>query len=219
MLFSIPVLFIASILIFVVAKKTASPLGALRFNPRIRPEDVKRFKHDLGLDKSGYEQYTAWLGHFLRGNWGESLVSNKPVWPEIRDALGNTLVLGIFATVISLTVGVAIGVISSVRQYSAFDYIATGGAFFGLSIPVFWFALIVQLVFAVYFVDWFHLKGPIFYTSGMFKPGTTGYDVTDRLRHIALPALVLCVQTVAVYSRYMRASMLEVLGSDYLRTA
>jgi peptide/nickel transport system permease protein len=84
---------------------------------------------------------------------------------------------------------------------------------------VFWFALILQLVFGVYLVRWLHLNEPIVFTAGMAKPGSVGFDPIDRLRHLALPAIVLAVQLIAVYSRYMRASMLEVLSSDYLRTA
>jgi peptide/nickel transport system permease protein len=106
-----------------------------------------------------------------------------------------------------------------VKQYSPFDYMATSGAFIFLSIPVFWFALIVQLLFGLYMVRWFGLSEPIFFTAGLSQPGSVGFDLVDRLRHVALPAVVLAVQSLAVYSRYMRASMLEVLGSDYLRTA
>jgi peptide/nickel transport system permease protein len=100
-----------------------------------------------------------------------------------------------------------------------FDYLATSGAFLFLSVPVFWFALIVQLLFGLYMVRWLHLQEPIFFTAGLSRPGSVGFDLVDRLRHVALPAVVLAVQSIAVYSRYMRASMLEVLGSDYLRTA
>jgi peptide/nickel transport system permease protein len=146
-------------------------------------------------------------------------LSQRPVAPDIREALANTAVLAVIATALSLAAGVGIGVLSAVRQYSVFDYAATGGAFLGLSIPVFWFALIVQIVFGLYLTDWLDLREPIFYTAGMFRPGSFGFDLVDRMRHLFLPVLVLSVQIVAVYSRYMRASMLDVLQSDYLRTA
>jgi peptide/nickel transport system permease protein len=219
LIYAIPVLLISSVLVFVVVHATADPLGAARLNPRIRPEDIARVREALGLDRSGFQQYMTWLGHFLTGDWGTSLASNRPVAPDIRSALWNSAVLGVVATVVSLTIGVAIGLYSSLKQYSAFDYVATGGAFLGLSLPVFWFALIVQLFFGVYLTRWFHLSEPIFYTAGMVKPGTFGFDLLDRIRHLFLPVLVLSVQVVAVYSRYMRASMLEVLQSDFLRTA
>jgi peptide/nickel transport system permease protein len=106
-----------------------------------------------------------------------------------------------------------------VKQYSFFDYLATGSAFVGLSIPVFWFALILQLVFGIYLTNWLHLGEPVFFTAGIFSPGREGFDLVDRIRHLVLPVTVLSVQIVALYSRYTRAGMLEVLHSDYLRTA
>jgi peptide/nickel transport system permease protein len=138
---------------------------------------------------------------------------------QIREALVNSMVLGVTGFSIALLLGVTIGVIAAVRQYSVFDYLATSGAFVALSIPVFWFALILQLLFGLYLVRWLHLPEPIFFTAGMTQPGSTAFDVVDRVRHLALPAVVLAVQLLAVYSRYMRASMLEVLNSDFLRTA
>jgi peptide/nickel transport system permease protein len=128
-------------------------------------------------------------------------------------------VLGLVGTFFALVIGVAVGLYSSLRQYSRFDHVATTTAFVGLSMPQFWFGLLLQIFFGVYLVRWLHLHDPILYTAGMVTPGATGLDVLDRVRHIVLPALVLSVQIIAVYSRFMRASMLEVLHSDYLRTA
>jgi peptide/nickel transport system permease protein len=219
LLVSIPLLIVASVLVFTVLHLTTDPAAGLRVNPRISAADVERYRHDLGLDKSGPAQYFAWLGNFVRGQWGTSLFSSIPVAGQIREALVNSLFLGITGFAIALLVGVSVGVVAAVKQYSPFDYVATGGAFMFLSIPVFWFALIVQLLFGLYMVRWFGLSEPIFYTAGMTQPGSVGFDLVDRLRHVALPAIVLAVQSIAVYSRYMRASMLEVLSSDYLRTA
>jgi peptide/nickel transport system permease protein len=219
LVYSIPVIIIASIIVFWVVHSTVDPARSIGFNPRVRPEDIERYRRDLGLDKSGVQQYLTWLTHFLKGNWGTSLISQRPVAPQIREAFFNTLELGLVGVFFSLLIGVAVGVYSSIRQYSAFDYFATGGAFFGLSIPTFWFGLIVQLIFGIYVTRWFHLSHPFLPTAGMFEPGTTGFHVMDRLKHLVLPATVLSVQLIAVYSRYMRASMLEVLSSDYLRTA
>jgi peptide/nickel transport system permease protein len=219
LLVSIPLLLVASVLVFTVLHLTTDPAAGLRVNPRISQADVARYRHDLGLDRSGPAQYFAWLGNFVRGRWGTSLFSSIPVAGQIREALVNSLFLGITGFAIALLVGVSVGVVAAVKQYSPFDYMATGGAFIFLSIPVFWFALIVQLLFGLYMVRWFGLSEPIFFTAGMSQPGSAGFDLVDRLRHVALPAIVLAVQSIAVYSRYMRASMLEVLSSDYLRTA
>lgn len=219
LLISIPLLLVASVLVFTVLHLTIDPAAGVRVNPRISATDVQRYRHDLGLDRSGPAQYFAWLGNFVQGKWGHSLFSSTSVSGEIREALFNSMVLGVTGFTIALLLGVTIGVIAAVRQYSVFDYLATSGAFVALSIPVFWFALILQLLFGLYLVRWLHLEQPIFYTAGMVQPGSVGFDLLDRVRHLALPAVVLAVQLIAVYSRYMRASMLEVLNSDYLRTA
>jgi peptide/nickel transport system permease protein len=218
-LVAIPVLLIASIVVFAIVRETTSPLGALRTNPRVSQEAIRKYKHDLGLDKSGFEQYTTWLGNFAGGRWGTSLITGRRVSSDIREGLTNTLVLGLTAFVLSLLIGVSIGTFSAVRQYSVFDYLATGSSFLGLSMPVFWFALVLQIVFGLYLTNWLHLSEPVFFTAGIFSPGLEHFDLLDRIRHLVLPVIVLSVQIVALYSRYMRAGMLEVLHSDYLRTA
>ncbi|MEX2275287.1 MAG: ABC transporter permease [Actinomycetota bacterium] len=219
LIFSIPVLLISSVLVFTATRATTDPSAAIRENPRATAEQVQRYRADLGLDDPPLQQYLHWLGDFVTGDWGTSLISNREIRPEIIDALLNSLVLGGLATVVSLTLGISIGLYSSLHKYSKFDYIATTGAFVGLSMPIFWFALILQLVFGVYLTRWLGLTTPIVYTSGVTSPGTDGFHLVDRLQHLILPVIVLSVQVVAVYSRYMRASMLEVLQSDYLRTA
>jgi peptide/nickel transport system permease protein len=219
MIFSIPVLIVSSILVFVVIRANGDFTRSLKANPRADPAAILKAREALGLNRSGYQQYVSWITHFVRGQWGNSLLSNQPVAKDIRDALWNSLVLGTVATVFSLLLGVGIGVYSALRQYSLFDHITAGAAFFGFSIPQFWFGLMLQIFFGIYLVKWLHLSNPIFYITGMFKAGTTGFNLADRIRHITLPALVLAVQIIAVYSRYMRASMLEVLQSDFMRTA
>ena len=219
LLFSIPVLLLASVLVFAVVHATADPSALMRSNPRVSAEDIARVRTQLGLDRSGPEQYLAWLSHFVRGDWGTSLITGAPVGSEIRRALVNSAILGTAGILLSLGVGVAIGVFAALRQYSKFDNVATTAAFVGLSIPNFWFALMVQIFFGLYLTQWLGLSEPILYTAGMTSPGSTGFNPVDFLRHLASPALVLMVQIVAIYSRYTRASMLEVLHADYLRTA
>jgi peptide/nickel transport system permease protein len=219
LVFSIPVLLLSSILVFAVIRANGDFLSSSQGNPRIPSEAREKTREVLGLNRSGYQQYVGWITHFVRGQWGRSFLTNRPVVKDMRDALWNTLVLGMIATLFSLLIGVAIGMYSSLRQYSLFDHVATGGAFFGLSIPPFWFALILQLLFGIYMVKWLHLDNPIFYITGMFKAGTTGFDLADRLRHLVLPVMVLAVQEIAIFSRFFRGSMLEVLQADYMKTA
>jgi peptide/nickel transport system permease protein len=219
LIFAIPVLLISSMLVFFVVRSTIDPIRSYGINPRVSQADLERLRVELGLDKPMWQQYTTWLTKFVRGDWGHSLLSRRPVGPDVRAALVNTIVLGVVAIVFSLLIGVSIGVYSALRQYSWFDTVSTGGAFVGLSIPNFWFALLLQLFFGLYLTRWLGLSEPVFYTAGMTRPGSTSFDFVDRIRHLVLPMLVLAVQIIAIYSRYIRASMLEVLHSDYLRTA
>lgn len=218
-IYSIPVLLVSSVLVFIVIKLTSDPVAAASLSPRFRPEDLVRLRADLGLDRPPVEQYVSWLGDFVRLDWGKSIITNRPVFPDMMEAFKNTIILGLAGVGLSLVVGVGIGIYSALRQYSSFDYFATGMAFLGLSLPTFWFALMVQLILGVYLTRWLGLSQPLFYTTGMRTPGVEGFHLFDLLRHMTLPTLVLAVQIIAVYSRYMRSSMLEVLQADYLRTA
>jgi peptide/nickel transport system permease protein len=218
-LWAIPVLLIASVIVFAAVRASVDPVAAAARNPHTTPQALAKFKHDLGLDKSEPDQYWIWLKSFVRGNWGRSQHSDAPVWPDIRSALANTLVLGLFASIITIAVGVGIGIISALKQYSWFDNLSTGGAFLGLSLPPFVFGLILQIIFGTFLVTRLHRTTPVLPIAGMFSPGSSGFSITDRIRHLILPGLTLGVQEIAVYSRYMRTSMLETLNSDYLRTA
>jgi peptide/nickel transport system permease protein len=219
LIFAIPILMITSVLVFVVIRATIDPLAGAAINPRVSQADIQAARRAAGLDQPKWKQYLIWLRAFVTFDWGRSLLTRRPVYPDIQSALANTAVLGLVAVSFSLLVGVGIGVYSALRQYSAFDQFFTGAAFLGLSIPNFWFALLLQIFFGVYLTRWFHLSEPIFPTAGLYTPGERGFDLIDRARHLVLPMLVLSVQIIAYYSRYIRASMLEVLHSDYLRTA
>jgi peptide/nickel transport system permease protein len=211
---SVPVMFVASVIVFAAIKATTDPT-AIR-SPGIRAEDMVRYREQLGLDEPAHRQYFKWLGNFVQGDLGESLRTRRPVAPELLTAMGNTLQLGVFAFALALLCGVAIGTLSAVKQYSLFDNLATGASFFGLSIPPFFFGLILQIVFVLQWSDWFG-SSP-FFTSRMNSPGVDGFG-WDRLMHMLLPALTVAVQSMAIYSRFMRAALLETLSSDYMRTA
>jgi len=214
LLWSIPVLLIASILVFVAVKSSTDPAASLR-RPGVTAQDVQRFRSQLHLNDSGVEQYKSWITDFLHGDLGRNL-RNKEVWPDLRDAMIVTLQLGLYAYVLTVVFGVTIGIFSAVKQYSWFDTLSTGTSFFGLSIPPFFFGLMLQIVMVLKFKDWF--GSTPFYTSGVNNSTETGLGY-DRLIHLTLPALTVAVQGIAIYSRYMRSSMLDVLSSDYLRTA
>src|SRR5918997_59383 len=132
--------------------------------------------------------------------------------------MGHTLQLVIAAEIIAVLLAVLIGVYSALRQYSVFDYLATTFSFVGLAIPVFWLALMLQILFVQIYLKW---DIRVFYVASLnsVDPGDGIHFLLDRAQHLALPVLVLAIANIATYSRFMRASMLEVINSDYVRTA
>jgi peptide/nickel transport system permease protein len=218
-LFSIPVVLAASLLVFLAVRRSIDPTAYLQLNPRASAQDRLELIKTLGLDRPLLAQYWSWLASFVQGEWGTSLLSQRSVFQDVRRALTNSLVIVLPAVALSLLLGIALGVWSAVRQYSAFDTINTGIAFLGLSIPSFWLALILQVVVGVYVVDWFGLAHPVLPVFGMSDPSASGFSLGDLARHLVLPAAVLTVQLVPVYSRYVRASTLEAMQADYITTA
>src|SRR5205085_6440219 len=154
----------------------------------------------------------------FRGQFGQTLLTKRPVLPEIRRVLGNTLQLVIAAELLTLLLAIIIGVYSALRQYSVFDYSSTALSFLGLAIPTFWLGLIFQIIFVNIYLKW-HVR--IFYVAGLnsINPGHGFQFVLDRAQHLVLPVLTLAIVGIAGYSRFMRASMLEVINADYVRTA
>jgi peptide/nickel transport system permease protein len=219
MLWAIPVLIAGSFILFVALHLTTDPVKAA-IHHNVSPDALIKFKHDLGLDKPLLEQYWIFLTKFFRGDFGTSYTSGAPVWPGLRTALANSLVLGFFAALFYLTIGIAIGVVSAIRQYSWFDHASTGLSFFGLAMPPFFFGLVTIVLVGTFYETHFHSSTPLLpFIGGVYSPSTSGFDLTDRIKHLILPALTLSVQEIAVYSRYMRTGMLETLNSDYMRTA
>jgi len=218
LLISIPLLILASILVFYFLRLTTDPAQALR-NPRMTAEQVQEVKHAMGLDKSGPEQYTSWLTNFVKGDWGLSFDYQAPVAPIIKARFFNTLKLMGIAVLLSFLLAIAIGVYSAVRPYSKLDYTFTGMSFLGISMPIFWFALLIQLILGFYLQQWLGRDEPLFFTSGMHRPGDPTFHLIDFVRHATLPSLALTIQLVAGWSRYERSSMMEVMNADFMRTA
>jgi peptide/nickel transport system permease protein len=216
---AIPLLLIISMILFVILNN--APGGALApylQNPHITPADIERLKHNLGLDKPIWFRYFAWLGRVLTGDLGYSTSNSEPVMQALLDRLPATVELMGASFVVSVVVGVAAGIVSAVRQYSFIDYVITTLAFFGQSIPVFWFALMMQLLFSVHGVPLpfgYEIRLP---SAGIATNPDT-FDLADRISHLILPVFVLSLLNLAIYSRFMRSSLLEVLNTDYMRTA
>ncbi len=217
---AIPVLLIVTFLTFWAVKSATDPVQSyLRINTRATPEMVEEYKEVHGLIGSTPEQYFRWLGNFFALEWGNSIKGNRPVFPDLKAAMANSLVLGFSAFVVGSIVGISIGVLSALRQYSKFDTMSTGAAFVGISMPPFVSAILLQVLFAVLLTRWLGLTEPFLPVAGVYPPGQTEFDLGLRIKHMILPVTVVAIQTIAVYSRFMRASLLDVKESDYMRTA
>jgi peptide/nickel transport system permease protein len=215
LLFSIPVLLLASFLLFASVRATFDPTARLRFSRD--PDVVQRERERLGLNDPVVVQYKNWLVDFIQGDWGESTRTRERVFPMVRRALWTTVQLIIWGILLATVVAVSVGVFSAVRQYSVADYTFTGLSFVGLAMPPFWFGLIAIQFLAVYPRDWFNLDEVPFFFVGLHSVGESGFG--DYARHLVLPVLTLTVQIIASWSRYQRASMLDALSADYVRAA
>ena len=215
-----PILLVISFATFWAAGEISSPTAQIALNPRISAEARRAYAESLGLNEPFGVRYLRWLGNLVTGDLGTSLVRNgQDVWPLVQRAMANTLLLVSVAVLLSLAVGLAIGTLSALRPGSLLDHAATTGSFMGISIPVFWLGLMLQLLFGLYLARWLGVGPPLLPTAGIYSPGQQGFDLVDRARHLVLPVLALSLQLVAAYSRYMRSSMLDVMSMDYIATA
>jgi peptide/nickel transport system permease protein len=220
LLWTIPTLFLITFLVFIAIRIGTDPVQSyLRINPRASKAKIQQYKVTNGLTGNIVSQYFNWLHHFVTFNWGRSIKGSRPVWPELKAAMANTIVLGTLATAVGLIFGLGIGILSAMRPRSLFDQTSTTTAFVGISIPPYVSAILLQLFFAITLTRWLGLAKPVLPTSGIYPPGHKGFNPVLRIKYLILPITVVAIQIIAVYSRYMRASLLEVKNSDYLRTA
>jgi peptide/nickel transport system permease protein len=214
---AIPLLLLISIIIFSILNNApGGPLAPYLQNPHITAADIERLKHNLGLDQPAWKQYLVWLTHVLRGDFGYSTSNSETVLAAILERMPATLLLMGSSFTLSIIVGVTFGIIAAVKPYTLLDYVITTFAFFGQSMPVFWFALMLQLAFAVNGVTAFgyHIALP---SAGISS--NDNFDLGDRIEHLILPSVVLSLLFLATWSRFTRSSMLEVIRTDYMRTA
>jgi len=234
---AIPLLVIISVVLFTLTNAMGDPLASFGGRRRIRSSDRERLTRQLGLDKPITVQYAVWLiGNdwmdidldgdgvpdakgtrrgILRGDWGKSFMEKRPVSEIIAERLPNTLMLMLTTEVVILVFSLFIGIYSAIRQYSLFDNIFTGLSFIGYSMPIFWLALLMMFIFAVYFRKW---GLPYFPTVGMYDLAV-GKTVPQVVWHMVLPVVTMSIMSIAGYSRFIRANMLEVISQDYIRTA
>ncbi|HEX9028353.1 MAG TPA: ABC transporter permease [Anaerolineales bacterium] len=233
----IPLLFMISVVLFILMMNMGDPVATMGGRSVTRPSDRARLTRQLGLDQPIYMQYVYWLvGNdwasfdlngdgiaespgtrhgVLRGDFGTSLVNRRPVLDVIGERLPNTLLLMVASEVIIILGALLVGIFSALRQYSVMDHVVTALSFIGYSMPVFFIALLSMYVFAVLFKRW---GLPYLPTVGMFDP-QVGKTTGQVILHMILPVLSISIISLAAYSRYIRSTMLEVLSQDYIRTA
>ena len=234
---AIPLLFVISLILFILMQNMGDPIATMGGRKVTRSEDRIRLARQLGLDKPIMVQYVYWLiGNdwaktdldgdgvaetsgsrkgVLRGDWGISLVNRQPVTKVIGARLPNTLLLMVTAEVIIISAALLIGIYSALHQYTLMDNITTATTFIFYSMPVFFFALLAMYIFSVNLRKW---GLPYLPTVGMFEPGV-GQTPAQVAWHMILPVATLSFGFIAGYSRYIRSAMLETMGQDYVRTA
>jgi peptide/nickel transport system permease protein len=207
------ILFIITMLCFILTRLSSDPMSQYATKQGMTAADRQALAHNLGLDQPMPVQYVKWLGLALQGDLGNSFFSRQPVLQMIEQRLPMTLVLMLTSEVVIILISLVLGLVAAVKQYSFTDNLITSFSFIGYSMPIFFIALGCIQIFAVQFKAW-HLP---------YLP--TGADIWNAkdpvamARHLVLPVFCLVAIQTAGYSRYLRSSILEVLGLDYVRTA
>ena len=220
LLWMIPLLLGVSIISFAMLKQApGDPVAAIIAQSRstgttLTLEDRERLRRQLGLDQPVYRQYLDWLGQVARGNLGTSTRMNQPVTEVIAARLPNTMKLAGISLVLTLLIALPLGIISAVKQYSIVDYLLTTFSFIGISVPQFWLGLMLLFLFGVS-LGWLPVRGM---SSPYSEPGFWP-QVKDTVTHYVLPVASVTLAGLAGYMRYQRASMLDVVRQDYIRTA
>jgi peptide/nickel transport system permease protein len=215
-LYSIPVILVASFLLFWFVRETFDPCLRLRTSKDVTA--VTRCQDNFHLKDPVPVQYGNWLVDAAQGNFGNSERTDESVKTMIQRAMWFTVQLIFWGILVSAILAIALGVYSAIKQYSIGDYTFTALSFIGLAMPPFWFGLLAIQFLAVGPKTWFNLSEPWLYFVGLHGNGQTGFNL-DYARHLVLPVMTLTVQIVAEWSRFQRASMLDVMSADYIRTA
>jgi peptide/nickel transport system permease protein len=216
---SIPLILLSSFLVFCLVAAAGDPLANLRQNQNTTERQIQLRREALGLDDPLLVRYGKWIGNAVQGDFGRSFKDNEPVREKLQRSIGVTLRLLVAAVLIAMVLGVLIGIVAALRQYTKFDYLSTFFAFVFFSMPVFWLGAMLKDV-GIRLNQ--ALGCQCFDTVGERTPGLEGGFFTvwgDRLSHLILPVLTLILIQMASWSRYQRASMLDVMSADYVRTA
>jgi peptide/nickel transport system permease protein len=205
-----------SMAFFALTRVTPGPPFQAGENPRAHQDLIKKRLHNLGLDTPWYQQYPSYLNALLHGSLGDSYVYDQPVSKLLADRVPNSVLLLGVSLLVSLLIAIPLGIFAATRQYSKLDMTTSVVSYVGISVPSFVLGIFLLLAGAVWLRK---LTGGTFYFPlfGMHQSGTTSLD--DLIWHMFLPVTSLSILSIAGFSRFMRASMLEVLHQDYVRTA
>jgi peptide/nickel transport system permease protein len=205
-----PVLLGVSVIVFLVLHLAPGDPAEIMLGANANKEDLDRLRAQLGLDQPLHVQYLHWIGHVARGDLGRSLWMKRPVLGEVLERFKATLLLTGVALFLSTVGGIALGIASATRANSLLDRLSAMASVFGASMPVFWLGILLMVIFSLW-LGWLP-------ASGMYAPYGGG-GLTDLLAHLVLPAVTLAAASVTIIARLTRATMLEMLGQDYVRTA
>lgn len=208
---AIPLLFIVTIITFLIINLAPGDPIYMFIDPEsAKSVNVEALRHTLGLDRPLHMRYLIWVKGLVSLDFGVSFLQRRPVLEMILQTLPATAILASFSIIISFVLAIPTGIISALRRNTVVDYLFSTISFIGVSIPSFWFGLMLILLFSLR-LGWLP-------SSGM-RENFDQFVAIDRLRHIILPGMVLALATMATKMRYMRSSMLEVVRQDYIRTA
>lgn len=223
-----PVLLGVSLFVFIVLHCFTTDPAALMLGQHATTEQIEALREELGLNDPLYVQFGRFLWDIAHGDFGRSLMTRAPVTHELLTRFPATIELSVAAMFIATLVGLTIGVISAVKQYSLFDYLSMVGALAGVSMPIFWLGLMLIILFAVN-LHWLPVAGRI--DIGLEPQHITGFYILDSIitgdwaalkssiGHLVLPALALASYSMAIIARMTRSTVLEVIRADYIRTA
>ena len=228
----IPVLLGITVITFAISHLIPGNPAALALGPHAHKEQIIAYRHELGLDKPVYVQYWIYLKGLLHGDFGQSLTTHRPVGEDLKEYFPATFELTLVAMIITVILGIPLGITSAARRNRWQDHVSRIFSLTGVSIPIFWLGLLLQMIFSFY-LGWLPMNGrvdtqimaahPLHYITGLYTVDsllTGNWPVlVSCLKHLILPSFTLSYASLAIVTRMVRSSMLEVMGQDYIRTA
>jgi peptide/nickel transport system permease protein len=214
----VPTILMITLVVFMMMRSIPGDPVVAMLGDAYTEEDAVRVRHDYGLDKPVIVQYFIWLGKLVQGDWGTSILSGRPVLEDVMIRLPVTLELIVLSMGVALAIAIPAGIIGALRQNTWADYTATSVAMIGVSIPEFFIGVLLLLIFSIGLGGWLPSSGWV-YLPGTCPSMVCGVSFWGNVQHVLMPALALGVGRAALLTRLLRASMLEVIRTEYVTTA